>query len=157
MEKIAEELRELMTGRSLTLSVAESITGGLISKVITDVPGSSDYFKGAIVAYSVESKIRIPGIDSGIIESNGTVSEITAIMLAKNVRKIFQTSIGLGITGVAGPKLVEEKEIGLVYGAISFDRNYFFKWNFSGDRENIRKKACLSILNELLEILRRKE
>lgn len=157
MEKIAEELRELMTGRSLTLSVAESITGGLISKVITDVPGSSDYFKGAIVAYSVESKIRILGIDSGIIESNGTVSEITAIMLAKNVRKIFQTSIGLGITGVAGPKLVEEKEIGLVYGVISFDRDYFLKWNFSGDRENIREKACLSILNELLEILRRKE
>ncbi len=157
MEKIAKDLMELMTGRSLTLSIAESITGGLISKVITDVPGSSDYFKGSIVAYSVESKINILGIDGGIIESKGSVSEITAIMLARNVKEIFQTSIGLGITGIAGPKAVEEKEIGLVYGAISFDNNYSFEWHFSGDRENIREKACLTILSELLGILRRQE
>lgn len=86
-----------------TLSIAESCTGGLIASAITSYPGSSKFFKGGIVAYSVEAKENILGVSKGIIETKGAVSEETAIAMAKGVMKVFDSTCAMATTGVAGP------------------------------------------------------
>lgn len=155
MKKIAKELKNLLVEKSLTISVAESITGGYISKTITDVPGSSKIFKGAIIAYNNEIKVRLLNIPIFLIEKKGSVSKETAILLARNVKDIFGSDIGIGVTGVAGPEKSENKPIGIVYGSISFDKDYVFKWSFCGNREEIRKMSVINILNNLINIIRR--
>lgn len=111
---------QLLKRRGLTLAVAESCTGGLVSHRITDVPGSSAYYQGAVVSYSNEIKECILHVRRDTLERYGAVSEQVAREMAQGVRGVLRSNIGLAVTGVAGPDGgTPEKPVGLVYIALA--------------------------------------
>ena len=101
--KLEEILYETMRTRGLTLATAESCTGGLVSDRVTNVSGSSEYFPGGIVAYSYEAKVNLLGVSWDTLNRHGAVSEETVLEMARGVRKIFNTDIGISVSGIAGP------------------------------------------------------
>lgn len=155
MKSIEQKIAELLTRQNKTISVAESCTGGLVSNRITDIPGTSTYFKAAIVAYRKAIKIKLLKIPARIIAKNGTVSKVVAILMARNIRRLCETDIGIGITGIAGPSGgTKEKPVGLVYISLA-TRNYEIakKFNFKGNRLAIKKQASSSALKLLHSFL----
>ncbi len=148
LSKILKELR-------LTLAVAESITGGLLSKRITDVSGSSVYFLGGVVAYSRFAKEALLGVPKELIDKYGTVSREIVEALAWNVRDLFKSEIGIAITGIAGPDTIEGKPVGLVYVGIATRGNCStFMATFKGKREVIRENAVDFVLEKTILLLR---
>ncbi len=109
---------KLLLGKGLTLATMESCTGGLLATTLTDVPGSSAYFRGGFVPYSNEAKIAL-GVDIGLIERHGAVSSQVAEAMAEAARQQLGADIGIGTTGVAGPDALEGKPPGVVYIAIA--------------------------------------
>lgn len=109
---------QLLTSQGLTLATMESCTGGLLASTLTDVPGSSVYYRGGFVAYSNGMKIAL-GVDGQLIEKHGAVSRQVAEAMAEAARQQLKADIGVGISGVAGPDKLDEKPPGLVYIAIS--------------------------------------
>lgn len=119
-EKLEAVVGQLLKERQETLAIAESCSGGLTSSRITDIPGSSDYMLGAVVAYSNESKIAILKVKSETLERNGAVSEPTAKEMAEGVRSVFNAHWGIATTGISGPSGgTSEKPVGLVYLAVA--------------------------------------
>jgi nicotinamide-nucleotide amidase len=116
-DTLASVSGSLLLARQQTLGVMESLTGGLLASMITDVPGSSRYFVGGVVAYSNEIKEQM-GVPRDILERYGAISEETARAMAHAARERLGADIGLGITGVAGPDMQEDKPVGTVYMAI---------------------------------------
>jgi len=115
-QTLEEVVAEILLEKQLTVSIAESCTGGLLSSRLTDISGSSNYVKLNFVTYSNESKIEALGINRNIIENYGAVSDKTAISMAMGVRFLSKCDIGIGITGIAGPTgATETKPVGLVY------------------------------------------
>ncbi|HSA06275.1 MAG TPA: nicotinamide-nucleotide amidohydrolase family protein [Candidatus Gastranaerophilales bacterium] len=111
---------EMLLHKKITVSIAESCTGGLISSRLTDISGSSAYIKLNLVTYSNDAKIKTLGIQPELIKNYGAVSEPVAKAMAEKVRLVAQTDIGLGVTGIAGPDGgTPEKPVGLVYIGIS--------------------------------------
>jgi PncC family amidohydrolase len=111
---------KLLRQRGLTLAVAESCTGGLVSHRITDVPGSSSYYQGSVTSYSNEIKEQVLGVSRETLERYGAVSEQTALEMARGVRGLLETDIGLAVTGIAGPDGgTPEKPVGLVFVALA--------------------------------------
>lgn len=154
--KPEEKLGDLLTARNLTLAVAESCTGGLLGSTITDVPGSSAYFLGGIVAYSNTSKIEILGVPAQTIEKNGAVSERTAVCMAKGILNNFACEIGIGITGIAGPSGgSEQKPVGTVFIGVANELDELFReFTFKGTRQQIKEasvRAALELACEFLE------
>lgn len=137
----------LKSGKSL--SIAESCTGGLLANRITDVPGSSGYFRMGIVAYSDESKNKLLGIPLDMIKKYGAVSKEVASLMAKSVRLLSGSSIGLGISGIAGPGGgTKKKPAGLVHIAFSSKRkNICREFRFLGQRNIIKYKATQAALD----------
>ncbi len=126
--------------RNATLAVAESCTGGLLAERITSVGGSSRYFVGGAVVYSNELKTQLAGVPANMIERHGAVSREVAAALAEGVRYRSEATLGLGITGVAGPTGGSaEKPVGLVFHALASDSGTeVIERNFPGDRQRIR-------------------
>lgn len=145
--------------RKLKVSFAESCTGGLLSSVITDIPGSSKYFVLGAVVYSREQKKKILKIPESVLRKYSPVSKETACLMAENVRKLAHTDIGIGITGYAGPSGgTKRNPVGTVYMAVSGksflqSRKFFFK----GKRESIKEKAVYSALLFLKEVLNQRQ
>ncbi len=140
------------SGRVITLATAESITGGLISSLITDTPGSSEYFKGSIVSYSVFSKSVILGVDKQIIDKEGAVSQKVCLEMAKRAKEIFNCDFSISATGIAGPTSPEEgKTVGTVFTAIAGPDNYsaVYEKQFIGTRADIKFRTAQFILNRL--------
>jgi len=158
--KIRKENPENLTGvlllnRHLTVSAAESCSGGLISDLITNVAGSSGYFKGSVVAYSNEIKEKMLGVPAGVIKKFGAVSRETAVLMAIGARKICRSDIGVSTTGIAGPGGgTKKKPVGLVYVAVA-DKNHSaaHKFNFSGTRAQIKRKTALMALDILRKFI----
>ncbi|MBX7046673.1 MAG: competence/damage-inducible protein A [Ignavibacteria bacterium] len=151
---ILEEITgKLLTQKKLTLAAAESCTGGLLSSRITDVSGSSAYFLGGIVSYANEAKIEFLNVKEDTLKNYGAVSEQTAIEMAENVRRNFNSDIGISTTGIAGPTGgTAEKPVGLVYiGYSDKEKTYAKQFLFSAFRERNKKRAA----QEALEILRK--
>jgi nicotinamide-nucleotide amidase len=140
--------------RQMTLAVAESCTGGLVSQRITAVPGSSHYFLCGITCYSNRSKQDLANIPPLVIEMNGAVSEEVAKGLAEGIRRKTNATLGLGITGIAGPSGGSlEKPVGLVHIALSMESSLDHReFRFAGDRERIRLFASQAAL----DMIRRK-
>ncbi|MFA6355528.1 MAG: competence/damage-inducible protein A [Candidatus Omnitrophota bacterium] len=134
-----------------TLAVAESCTGGLIASRITDVPGSSKYFRLGIVAYSNAAKIKFLGVCPGTLAKFGAVSRQTAIEMAKNVRMAACADIGLSVTGIAGPSgATKDKPVGLVYIALAGkNKSYCREFRFRGEREVIKFRTSQAALDLL--------
>ena len=143
------------TGKSLTIATSESATGGKIAAKLTSVPGSSAYFKGALVAYSNEIKINVLSVKRATIEKYGAVSQETAIEMAQGARILFNVDICISDTGIAGPTgSAMNKPIGLFYiGLSSSYKNICKKIMLSGSREENREsviEAALELLNQYL-------
>lgn len=145
---IEEEVGKLLKDKGLTISVAESCTGGLVQKLITDIPGSSNYFIGGVVAYSNKLKEKLVKVKKSTLEKYGAVSEEVANELSIGIRKITGSDIGVGITGIAGPTGdTPTKPIGLVYiGIANKDKSFVKKFIFKGDRKKIREQASYNAL-----------
>lgn len=152
MEKIVGMLLSL---NKKTIAVAESITGGLIAKKLTDIPGSSNYFLSGMITYSNESKIRDLKIPKELIKENGAVSEKICKAMALAIRKISSADIGLATTGIAGPSGgTKDKPVGLSFIGIADKKNCKVeKFSFSGTREVIRLKTALTALDMVRKYL----
>jgi len=140
--------------RQATLAVAESCTGGLIAQRVTSVPGSSRSFIGGVVVYSNELKAKFADVPAELINKHGAVSSEVASALAEGIRKKTGATLGLGITGIAGPTGgTESKPVGRVYIAVSDTQSTdSFERNFRGDRNRIREWAS----QQALDLVRRK-
>lgn len=152
--KIIRDVHQLFTTRGLRLSVAESCTGGLISHYLTWLSGSSKFFESGIVTYSASSKETILGVSSETIVSHGVVSSETAKEMAEKMRLLSRTDYALSITGNLGPDVLEGKERGLIYAAISREGKTLTKeLRLTGDRTQNREEAALLSLRFLLDEL----
>jgi len=155
--EIARLIREYQakTGKLLTIGAVESATGGRIADRITNVPGSSDYFKGSVVAYSNEVKIALLGVKKATIENYGAVSEQTALEMAQGGRKLLDVDICVSDTGIAGPSgATPEKPLGLFYlGLAARDASLSQKHVFPGNREENKRDAAEAALNMLKQYL----
>ena len=151
---VIEKVHEIFKKRGLTLSVAESCTGGLISHYITALPGASNFFEAGVVTYSTAAKKKFLGISSSTIEISGAVSESTAREMAEKVRSLTGTDYSLSTTGNLGPEVLEGKEKGLIYIAVSrTGRTILKELRLTGSREENKEAASLSALKLLLDAL----
>ncbi|MFO8173067.1 MAG: competence/damage-inducible protein A [Longimicrobiales bacterium] len=152
---LAEAVGRALRSSDVNLAVAESCTGGLIAKRLTDIPGSSRYFPGGVVAYSNEVKVRELGVPQGMLEEEGAVSRSVAEAMARGVAQRFGTRAGIGVTGVAGPGGgTDEKPVGTVWYAVRLnERTRVLKRQFPGDRESVRERATQAALALLLRML----
>jgi len=153
---LAQSVGELLNKQHLTLGLAESCTGGLIATHITDVPGSSDYFEGGIVAYSYQVKERVLGVPASMLEHDGAVSAETAMAMARGARKVLQVDVALAITGIAGPSGgTPDKPVGLTYIGLASPRGELWrKYIWKGNRRENREqsaRAALELLKDHLE------
>jgi len=155
MGSVEQDIGNLLRQKGLTLGVIESATGGLISHLITNVPGSSDYYKGSVTAYSNEIKIKVVGVREATISQYGAVSSQVAEEMAEGGRKALNVDICLADTGIAGPGgATPGKPVGLFYIGLSHQaRTSSQKHIFQGDRDQNKKDAAEVALNWLKEYL----
>ncbi|MBO9128895.1 competence/damage-inducible protein A [Bacillus sp. 165] len=134
---------ELLKEKGLTLSCAESLTGGHFSQRITDIPGASEVFNGGIICYSNEVKQQVLQVPQAVLESEGAVSAVCAGILAQNVRHLLKTDIGISFTGAAGPDGLEGKAPGTVYLGIAAGEQppFTVKLSLVGSRQVIRERT----------------
>ena len=155
MTSLEKEVGALLRQHGLTLGLVESATGGLISHLITNVPGSSDYYKGSVTAYSNQVKFSLVGVKEEIINKFGAVSSQVAREMAQGGRKLLAVDICLADTGIAGPGgAVPGKPAGLFYIGLSHQSGtYSRKYNFQGNREQNKQDAAQAALSWLKEYL----
>jgi nicotinamide-nucleotide amidase len=155
MRNIIQEVHNLLLQQKKTIAVAESCTGGELSKLLTEIKGSSQYFILGVVVYSNFAKEKILKIPSKVIQKEGPVAKKTTQLLASNIRKIALADIGIGITGIAGPTgELKGKPKGTVFIAIETKNKSFCRcFLFKGSRATIRKRASLKALEILKRIL----
>jgi PncC family amidohydrolase len=155
-EKLESVVGELMRSQGLTLAVAESCTGGLLGHRLTNVPGSSDYFIGGVVAYSYDAKERVLGVRHNTLYDHGAVSEKTALEMARSARRLFATDVALSVTGIAGPGGgMPGKPVGLVYVALSTrDQEVCHRFVWESNREGNKAYSAQAALEILLAYLR---
>jgi nicotinamide-nucleotide amidase len=145
----------LLREKKLTLGVVESATGGLISHLITNVPGSSNYFKGSITAYANAAKRKLVGVKASTLDQYGAVSPQVAVEMADGGRKALVVDICISDTGIAGPGgSTLEKGVGLFYIGLAHKNSTFSrKYQFKGTREEIKQKATHAALKWLKDYL----
>ena len=155
MASLEQEIGDLLRQEGLTLGVVESATGGLISHLLTNISGSSDYYQGSITAYSNEIKIKVVGVKEASINQHGAVSYQVAEGMAEGGRKVLAVDICLADTGIAGPAgATPEKPVGLFYLGLSHQGGtYSQKYVFPGDREQNKREAAEAALHWLKEYL----
>ncbi|MFC2043607.1 CinA family protein [Chloroflexota bacterium] len=149
------EIAELLRSKGLTLGVVESASGGLISHLITNVPGSSDYYKGSVTAYSNEVKVKVVGVREDTINKYGAVNSRIAEEMAEGGRKVLAVDICLADTGIAGPTgATLGKPLGLFYLGLSHQGGtYSQKHEFKGDRQQNKQNIAHAALDWLKEYL----
>ncbi len=154
LTSLVETLSLLLNEKHLMLVTAESCTGGTIASAITDRSGSASIFERGFVTYSNDSKIEMLGVNPETLKAHGAVSEETATEMARGARKNSHANIALSVTGIAGPTGgSEQKPVGLVYiGYLIKDDVIVRKYNFKGDRAQIRKQAAAAALSTLIEL-----
>ena len=149
---LAERLQELCLGRGLTIATAESCTGGLLASAITDVSGSSGYFRGGIVAYANEAKMSLLAVPVELLEAHGAVSAQVARAMALGARTLLSVDLAISVTGVAGPGGGSaSKPVGLTYVAVADATGAEVRrFNWSGDRLANKNASALAALELLL-------
>jgi len=146
---LANELIQKLSQQHLTISVAESLTGGLVAASLTQIPGASAVFKGGIIAYGDEIKQQVLKVDPALITKFTSISDPVAQSMATNVREIMNTDIGIATTGVAGPDKSDGFAPGIVFVAISIgDHKICQKLELVGDRTQIRDQS----VNEIFKL-----
>lgn len=155
MELIIKQIHKVLIKKGLKVAVAESCTGGIITSLLTELPGSSQYFILGIVTYSNLAKIKLLKIPASIIKEKGAVSNEVASLMAKSIRLLAKVKVGIGVTGIAGPGGgSKEKPQGTVFIAIDTPtKKIYRRFKFKGNRQSIRKQAALMSLELLKEII----
>ena len=155
MVALAEQIQDRMLERGLTLSTAESCTGGLIGHLITEVSGSSDYYLGGLVSYSNGLKERELGVEGHTLETHGAVSAQTCVAMAEGARQRYGASVAVSVTGIAGPRGgTPSKPVGLTYVGIADEAGHDvrrFVWE--GDRHANKLNSAEAALLLLAERL----
>ncbi|HEX2647977.1 MAG TPA: nicotinamide-nucleotide amidohydrolase family protein, partial [Candidatus Dormibacteraeota bacterium] len=148
----AQQLGDVLRGSGLTVSVAESSTGGMIGSLITDQPGSSTYFAGGVIAYSNAVKRDQLGVPESLLKSVGAVSREVAEAMADGVRRRLGTSLAVSVTGIAGPDADgTSKPVGLTFIAVASEaRTSSREFRFTGDRLSNRRQAAAEALGMLI-------
>lgn len=151
LHQVSKKLRK----KHLSIATAESCTGGLLSNILTNISGSSEYFQMGIISYSNLSKINLLNIQADIIKKYGAVSKQTAKAMAIGIREKAKVAIGISTTGIAGPTGgTKEKPVGLVYIGIVDDKKHVIKkFLFSGNRIQNKESTCnqaLKMLNDFI-------
>lgn len=154
-ESLEVNLGRFLRDNGLSLAIAESCTGGLVAHLVTNVPGSSDYFDRGIVSYSNSAKRELLGVSESNLTEYGAVSEEIALEMARGVKENAGTDIGLSTTGIAGPGGgIKEKPVGLVYvGLVSAGDDHVKRMNFDGDRITNKRLSAKKALEFVLEKL----
>ncbi|MDP3730559.1 MAG: CinA family protein [Candidatus Omnitrophota bacterium] len=153
--KIEANVGKVLRKLEMTIAVAESCTGGLISSRLTDISGSSDYFLMGIVAYSNKIKENILGVSPALLQKYGAVSKEAALEMAKGVRLLANTDIGIGVTGIAGPSGgTKSKPVGLVYIALIANKKEIVKeFRFKGSRIEVKSQATQAALKLIISVI----
>lgn len=148
-----EQLVSVLKERNLTVSAAESCTGGMIGAEITSVPGISSYFLGSVVTYSNSAKERLLGVPRGILFAYGAVSDQTARSMARGAVSLYGSDVAVAVTGIAGPGgATPDKPVGLVYIAVTDGETVRSeRFLFDGDREAVRSSTVRNALRMLKE------
>ncbi len=149
-EDLEQVVGRMLSEKGKTLATAESCTGGLLGKMLTDVPGSSHYYRGGAVCYSNELKANLVGVNETTLERFGAVSEQVAAQMAVGIRESAGADVGLSVTGIAGPGgETAQKPLGLVFVGLSSDQVRVKKMRLGGPREAIRIRASRFALDWL--------
>ncbi len=150
----AHEIVAQLKQKNLTIATAESLTAGMLSSTLADVPGASAVLQGGVVAYNNAIKHRLLGVSADTLAARGAVDAETAKQMADGARVRFKSSLGIATTGVAGPEPSEGKAVGIVFIALSTpEQNTARLLRFDGNREQIRRStvaASLRIVEEWL-------
>lgn len=138
----------LLKLRELTLAVAESCTGGLVGHRITNVPGSSDYYRGSITAYANDVKSKLLHVGTETLAEYGAVSEAAAREMARGARETIGADVGVSVTGIAGPSGgTDDKPVGLAYVALdTSDGQWVERYVFEGDRWENKARSADAVL-----------
>ncbi len=154
-QTMTEVLGEMLTERGLRCATAESCTAGLLAASLTDAPGSSNWFRGGLVVYENELKVRLAGVRSETLEAHGAVSEAVALEMAEGVRLRLGAEIGVGITGVAGPGGgTPGKPVGRVHLAIASESAArHWQLDLSGDRNRVRRRTVAVALDRIRRVV----
>lgn len=153
--KLVSELARKLSEQNKTLAVAESCTGGWLSKTLTDLQGSSEWFLGSVVSYSNFAKCKLLHVDNSLINEYGAVSKQVVESMAEGVQREFSSTLALSITGIAGPAGgTDDKPVGLVWFAItSSPKNVkSVSYSFEGGRDNVRRQAVVKGLQLLIKL-----
>jgi PncC family amidohydrolase len=149
------QIGTILQARGLKLVLAESCTGGLVGSRITDVPGSSEYFLGGVVAYAYVAKVDLLGVSWDTLNTRGAVSRETVLEMARGVRQRMKADLAVSVSGIAGPGGgTPEKPVGTTWiGLAAEDREWAKMYQFSEDREGNKALAAEAALNLLLDYL----
>jgi len=150
-----ERMVEVLKARAISIATAESCTGGLLGKSITDVSGSSAVYPGGVISYCNRIKHEILGVDQELLDTLGPVSEPVARQMAEGVRRVIGADYGVGVTGIAGPNSDETgRPVGLVYiGASDGETTLVREFHFDGDRTAVRAQAAEAAADLVLKLL----
>lgn len=153
---LTEAVAQLLLKNKLTLSTAESCTGGMLAEYLTTVSGSSEFYLGSIVSYANSVKAQLLGVPQSLLEKHGAVSREVGSAMAQRIRVLTGSDLGIGITGIAGPGGgTPEKPVGLVYIALATpDTTICNKYHFIGDREIIRRRSVFRAYYLIWEYLK---
>ncbi|MCD4819100.1 MAG: CinA family protein [Candidatus Cloacimonetes bacterium] len=155
IKKSAKKLHKIFLSKKLTLSFAESCTGGLLQEIVTSNSGASQYFLGGVVSYSNQVKTNVLKVSDELISKFGAVSEETAQSMMKGLKKLFRADVSVSITGIAGPEGgTKDKPVGTIFVTIGY-KNFVktYNYNFTGNRHDIRYKTALNVLLELSNLV----
>jgi len=152
---LEQEVARLLISLKMTISVAESCTGGLICHRLTNISGSSDYLERGVVSYSNRSKIELLGVSSQVIREHGAVSQSCVESMAIGIKRLAGTDLGLAVSGIAGPTGgTNDKPVGTVHMALAWDEDVqCWKYLFEGSREEIKEKASEQALIQIRDHL----
>jgi len=156
MQLLLQKIGNIFNKKNWTLAVTESCTGGLLSDIITDLPGSSKFFLGGVIAYSNQVKLDLLKVSSEMLRTNGAVSPEVALLMSLGIRNLLNSSVGVAITGIAGPDGgSEEKPVGLVYIAVTTPYvEVEERFDFSGTRREIKIQAAKTALELIIQALK---
>ena len=153
LQPLEVRVGRLLAARRMTLAVAESCTGGLVGHRLTNVPGSSEYFLGGVMAYANETKERLLGVSHGTLVDHGAVSEETAREMARGARRVLGADVAVAVTGIAGPGGgTPDKPVGLTWVALSEgDDELACRYVWDGDRERNKAHSAEAALRLVFE------
>ncbi len=156
MHDVAQEMYDILRGSGMTVAVAESCTGGLVTDMITDVPGSSEYFVFGVTVYADRAKIDVLGVHEDTLAQYGAVSAEVAEQMARGAANVGRATFAVSTTGIAGPTgATPNKPVGLVYlGFAGPHGSRAVRCEFDGGRRSVKKQAARAAIERLVQFIR---